>query len=84
MNPGRFKPHRACAIQCLTGGIPPILVAQNPQGQLAHYLVVSTDGSPIHDSVLDFVAEPVEVTGTLTSVGDRNVLYIDPATINRL
>ncbi|MCZ6673929.1 MAG: hypothetical protein O7C75_13435 [Verrucomicrobia bacterium] len=84
MNPGRFKPHRACAIQCLMGGIPPILVAQTPQGQLAHYLLVSTDGSAINDAVLDYVAEPVEVTGTLKRVGDRGVLYIDPATINRL
>jgi hypothetical protein len=84
MNPGRFKPHRACAIQCLSGGIPPILVAQSPQGQIAHYLLVNTEGSAINEAVLDFVAEPVEVTGTLKSVGDRNVLYIDPSTINRL
>lgn len=84
MNPGRFKAHRACAIQCLSGGIPPILVAEAQDGQLAHYLLVSMDGSAINDKVLDYVAEPVEVTGSLKTIGDHQILYIDPSTITRL
>ena len=84
MNPGRFKTHRACAIQCLSGGIPPILTAKSPQGQIAHYLLVGPDGSAVNNAVLDYVAEPVEVSGTLKSIGDRKVLYFDPASIKRL
>ena len=84
MNPGRFKPHRACAIQCLSGGIPPILVAQTVEGILANYLIVGLDGKAIHEEVIEFTAEPVEVSGTLRTIGDRLVLYINPKTIKRL
>lgn len=84
MNPGRFKPHRACAIQCLSGGIPPILVAQTAEGVLANYLIVGLDGKAINEDILEYAAEPVEVSGTLKTIGDRLVLYIDPETIQRL
>ena len=84
MNPGRFKPHRACAIQCIKGGIPPILVAQTADGRLAHYLMVGPEGAPINDAVLDYVAEPVEVSGVFRTVGDRKVIYLDPGRIKRL
>ena len=84
MNPGRFKAHRACAIQCLSGGIPPILVAQTESGESAYYLLVGPDGSPINQEILDYVAEPVEINGSLKQAGDRNVVYLDPADIRRL
>lgn len=84
MNPGRFKPHRACAIQCISGGIPPILVVRTKAGELAHYLLVGADGAAINDAVLDFVSEPVEISGALRFVGDRKVLYINPQSIKRL
>lgn len=84
MNPGRFKAHRACAIQCLTGGIPPILVAQTETGESAYYLLVGSDGSAINLDILDYVAEPVEIKGTLKQVGDRRVVYLDSTNIRRL
>lgn len=84
MNPGRFKPHRACAIQCIAGGIPPILVTRASSGALSHYLLVGTDGSAINARVIDFVAEPVDVTGILKIIGDRQVVFLDPATVTRL
>lgn len=83
MNPGRFKPHRACAIQCIKGGIPPIIVARSTDGTLAHYVMVGTDGSAINEAVLPFVAEPVEVSGVLKEIAGRKVLYVDPAGIRR-
>jgi hypothetical protein len=85
MNPGRFKPPRACAIQCIKGGIPPpIIVARTPDGTLAHYVMVGTDGSAINEAVLPFVAEPVEVSGVLKEIGGRKVLYVDTENITRL
>lgn len=84
MNPGRFKPHRACAIQCIAGGIPPLLVAQSQDGALTYYLLVGTKGEPIHQQLLNFVAEPIELKGKAKSIGDRNVLYLDTSTIIRL
>ncbi len=84
MNPGRFKPHRACAIRCIAGGIPPILVTQDSDGHLAHYLLVGPDGEAINDQILDYIAEPVTIEGTLRRSGDLNVFHIDPASITRL
>ena len=84
MNPGRFKPHRACAIRCIKGGIPPILVAHDRAGNLAHYLLVGTKGEALNDRLLTYIAAPVEVAGTLRQIGDLNVLYMDPDTIERL
>ena len=84
MNPGRFKPHRACAIQCIAGGIPPLLVTQSQDGALTYYLLVGTKGEPIHQQLLSFVAEPIELKGKAKSIGDRNVLYLDTSTIIRL
>ena len=84
MNPGRFKPHRACAIQCIAGGIPPILVVQSLGGAFTYYLLVGTKGESIGRQLLRFVAEPVEVKGEAKAIGDRNVLYLDPSTITRL
>lgn len=84
MNPGRFKAHRACAIQCIRGGIPPILVAQTPEGVLGHYLLVGPNGEPLNDQILGHVALPVAVTGRLKRIGDRLALYTDPSSIKRL
>lgn len=84
MNPGRFKPHRACAIQCIAGGIPPILVVQSLDGALTYYLLVGPKGESIGRQLLDFVAEPIEVKGEARAIGDRNVLYLDTSTITRL
>ncbi len=84
MNPGRYKPHRACAIQCIKGGIPPVLVARAVNGSLAHYVLVGADGAATNEAVLPYVAEPVEISGALKVIAGRNVLYINPQTITRL
>ena len=84
MTPGRFKPHRACSIQCLSGGIPPLLAGQARGGELAHYLPVGVDGTPVNGAIIESVVEPVELNGLLKTVGDRRVVYLDPSEIKRL
>ena len=84
MKPGREKTHRACAVRCISGGIPPILRTTNSEGQALHLLLVGTDGSPIHKQLLQFVAEPVEISGTVQSYGDQLAFLIDPSSIRRL
>jgi len=78
MNPGRFKPHRAYAIRCIEGGIPPILVAHDASGTLAHDLIVGEDGSAINAEVLGDIAEHVQVTAMMKKVSDGKILYVDP------
>lgn len=84
MKPGRETPHRACAVRCISGGIPPLLVTETETGERACFLLVDTEGRSVNDRVLAFVAEPVEITGRVERHRDRLVLYADPGSIRRL
>src|SRR6266513_1903853 len=63
MNPGQLTTHRACAIRCISGGIPPVLLVRQKDGPAIYLLLVSADGKPVNRQVLNMVAEPVEITG---------------------
>jgi hypothetical protein len=84
MNPGQLTPHRACAIRCISGGIPPVLLVRQKDGPATCLLLVSSDGKPVNQQVLDIVAEPVEITGEVLRQGELLILCADPATYLRL
>jgi hypothetical protein len=84
MKPGRGKAHKACAIRCIAGGVPPVLRVEDRDDRVAYLLLVSAEGDPVNEQVLDLVAEPVEITGRVTRAGDRLVLYADPSTYRRV
>lgn len=71
MKPGSRKIHRACAVRCLSGGIPPLLVVRDDSGPVSMMLLLDRDGGPIGRGILDRVARPVAVTGDVMRVGDR-------------
>src|SRR5690606_3083584 len=33
MNPGNLKTHKSCAIRCISGGIPPVLLVRGPRNE---------------------------------------------------
>ena len=84
MNPGHLKTHRACAIRCISGGIPPVLLVRDEADRPVYYLLVGPDGAPVNSDVLDFVAEPVELRGRVQRLGERLVLRADTSAIRRL
>jgi hypothetical protein len=84
MNPGQLLPHRACAIRCISGGIPPVLLVRQKDGPPIYLLLVSADGGPVNQQVLDMVAEPVQITGEIERQGDLLILRADPATYRKL
>lgn len=84
MNPGQLTPHRACAIRCISGGVPPVLLVRKKDGSAMYLLLVSPDGRPVNQQILDKVAEPVEITGEVERQGDLFVLRADPATFRRV
>lgn len=84
MNPGQLTPHRACAIRCISGGVPPVLLVRRKEGPAIYLLLVSAEGKPVNKQVLDLVAEPVEITGDVERQGDLLILRADPATYRRL
>ena len=84
MNPGQLTPHRACAIRCISGGVPPVLLVRRKDGPAIYLLLVSADGRPVNKQVLDMVAEPVGITGEVERQGELLILKADPATYRRV
>jgi len=79
MKPGDGKLHKACAIRCIHGGIPPMLASPNPDGSISYYLLATADRRPINTRVLPFVAEQVAITGTIEQTDGLSMLLIDDA-----
>ena len=84
MNPGQLLPHRACAIRCISGGVPPVLLVRQKAGPAIYLLLVSANGKPVNQQVLDLVAEPVQITGDVERQGDWLILRADPTTYRRV
>lgn len=84
MNPGQLTTHRACAIRCISGGIPPVLLVRQINGPALYFLLVSRDGKPVNKQVLNLVAEPVSITGEVERQGDLLILRADPTTYRRV
>ena len=84
MNPGQLTPHRACAIRCISGGVPPVLLVRQKEGPTRYFLLVSADGRPLNKQVLDLVAEPVKITGEVERQGQLLIIRADPATYQRV
>jgi hypothetical protein len=83
MNPGQLTPHRACAIRCISGGVPPVLLVRQKDATPLYFLLVSADGKPVNQQVLDLVAEPVEITGQVERQGELLILRADPSSYRR-
>lgn len=84
MKPGNAKSHRACAVRCISGGVPPVLLVRDTRGYATYYLLVDEDGGAINERVLALVALPVSITGELERHGDLFVLRADPDTFEVL
>ena len=76
MKPGEGKPHKDCAIRCILGGMPPVLVVRNEKDEANYYLIVGANGEKMNEAVKDFVAEPVSVEAKLVQYDDWIVMYV--------
>jgi len=77
MKPGEGKPHRSCAIRCISGGIPPVLKVSSTSGHNSYFILRGENGRAINELVLDYVAEPVEIQGSILKFSNWMILYID-------
>lgn len=83
MKPGGGKTHKACAVLCLKGGIPPTFVTKDEQQRETYYLLTSTDGTPLSTDCYPFVGDRIEVKGQVEQHGDLKLLRLDPHNIRR-
>lgn len=77
MNPGYGKIHLSCAVRCISGGIPPVLVVKDEKGFADYFLLIGKDGNPVNADLLSKTDLPVQVQGTLEKVDDWFVLQVD-------
>jgi len=61
-----------------------MLLVVEPDGSARHLLLASASGAMINAGVLPFVAERVEISGTVRVFGDLEVLHADPSTYRRI
>ncbi|MBE9030271.1 hypothetical protein IQ266_11065 [filamentous cyanobacterium LEGE 11480] len=84
MKPGQGKTHRACAIRCISGGVPAVFLSHNEQGDPLYFLLADSNGKSVSKQVLDLVADPIQITGQVTQYGDLFLIKADPSTYQRL
>ena len=83
MNPGDGKVHRDCAARCISGGAPPAFVVRDSSGEARVLLLTGADGRSMNREVLDYVAEPLEISGELIRAGTQMVLRAEPSRYRR-
>ena len=76
MKPGRGKPHRDCASLCIRGGIPAALLVRTENDERVLVNLVDSAGRPLGRELLEWVGQPVAVSGRLRSKDDR--LFLAP------
>lgn len=64
MRPAVGKVHRACAVRCLSGGVPPGLLVRDDKGNAVVVLLTGTGNAPLKFDV-QWAAREVRVTGRL-------------------
>ena len=83
MRPSSGKVHKACASLCIRGGLPPAFYVKDPQDQTA--LMIMTSGGFGHNKdLLEYVADPVSITGQVQRFGDLFLLDAPVSAISRL
>jgi hypothetical protein len=84
MKPGDGKPHKACAVLCLRGGIPPVFLADDGRS----YLVVDDSGRQLAGQALEplipFVADRVRARAKVWELAGQPCVTIDVSSIKRL
>ncbi len=75
MKPGFGKPHRSCAIRCISGGIPAVLKVRDKLDRVNYHLMIMKEGTA--KDLAARIGETVEVNGFLQQSGDWSVLTIN-------
>ncbi len=84
MRPGRGLAHKACAILCLDGGVPPVFVTTAPIEGHAFLLIGGPDGQALPDVLLQQAATYLEIEGEVERRGALLVLRADPDSVKVL
>lgn len=84
MKPGDGRAHKACATLCIRGGIPAVFAGPRPTPGGGVMLLRDTSGGPLSPDLWEFIGEPIEVRGRLTSRGNLWLLTLGSGSARRL
>lgn len=73
MKPGEGPLHRDCAVRCLLGAVPPMIVEH---GTRRRFALIHHDGRPFVSDFAALAGRPLMVRGTLMSQGPRRFLAV--------
>ena len=83
MREAEGKVHKSCASLCIRGGIPPAFYVKDRKDQKA--LMIMTSGGYGHNKdLLEYVADPVSITGQVQRFGDLFLLDAPVSALRRL
>ncbi|NOS56091.1 MAG: hypothetical protein HOP37_07525 [Cyclobacteriaceae bacterium] len=78
MKPGEGKPHRACAIRCISGGIPPVLHSATED-----YLLFDENRQPVNREVVSLVGDVVTLKGRIVTIYNWKILLLNTDDLKR-
>jgi hypothetical protein len=81
MKPGEGKPHRSCAIRCVSGGIPPLFHASDRE---EYFLIVNEEWQPVNEEVLSIIGDQVSITGKEITWNDWKILKVNASDLSAL
>ncbi len=84
MKPGEGKVHMACANLCLIGGVPPLFVVYQEDGDPVYLLLVGPDGKAVSDAVLDWTSLYIRASGEVRKQGQMLLFQVEPSSIEVL
>ena len=76
MNPATKAIHRSCAVRCISGGIPPVLVIREEGKFVDYYILNSADKADLSKDILPYVGVPVKLSGRAMVYDDWKSLEI--------
>ena len=80
MRPATSKVHRACAVRCLSGGVPPGLLVRDAVGNDVVVVLTGVDGHPLRFDV-EWAAREVRASGRLLIQGSIPRLEVRELTL---
>lgn len=84
MRPNEGASHKACAMLCIAGGLPPYFYARDALGRSRAMMLTDPGGEALVQPILRYVADPVRVTGRVHRIEDLLQLRLNPDNLVRL
>lgn len=77
MKPGEGRPHKECAVLCVSGGIPPVLVERRADGTRGYHVLTERDGGALGSWAWPMVGDAVEVRGEVEERDGLSVMKVE-------